>query len=94
MAQYTTINSTTALTITDGITNFRFYVDGTGDMFLQQYLVLEQWEDIEQYVSENGLGTWRVGARDGHWVIDNCLDGTGFSGIEGVSWQNIEAHKL
>jgi hypothetical protein len=38
----------------------------------------------------------RVGVRDGHWVIDQTYDPDilGFSGTEGIDWDNIEEHKL
>ena len=61
-------------------------------MYLQQY-VSSSWVDIEEY-TDSGGGVWRVGVRDTDWVMDCTINGTGFSGAEGVAWQNVEAHKL
>lgn len=90
MAQYTIIQSGSPLAITDGVSSFRYFVNG--DMYLQQF-VSGSWEDLEQYVNSGG-GTWRVGARSLNWVMDCTITPIGFSGSENIDWENYEQHKL
>lgn len=90
MAQYTTITSTAPLVISDGVDTYRYSVNG--DMYLQQS-VGGIWEDIEQY-TDSGDGTWRVGVRDAHWVMDCAITATGFNGTIDVDWELHEQHQL
>ena len=92
MAQYTTITNTAPLWISDGVDKFGFIIDGV-DLCLTQY-VNSSYENIEEYVCTGSVGTWRLGVRDSHWVIDCATTSTGFSGTEGIDWTNVEKHKL
>ena len=92
MAQYTEISIGNDLTITNNIDTFRYTVI-TGKLYLQELLSGTTWGSIISY-SAGGLGGFRIGVRSGHWVIDEVLDGLGFSGIEDTSWGNIDKYKL
>jgi len=39
----------------------------------------------------DGTTTFRTGVRDTYYVIDKTLTATGFSGTEGVDWENAWA---
>jgi len=44
-----------------------------------------------QYVIyEDAFAQWRKGARDGYFMVDKALSGTGFLGIEGTDWENVK----
>jgi len=92
MAQYTEIIAGSDLTITNNINTFKYTVISS-KLYLQQLLSGVTWGSIKSY-SAGGLGKFRMGVRDGHWVIDETLDGTGFTGPENVSWKNIDKNKL
>ena len=44
-----------------------------------------------QIYTDNSI-TFRDGVRNGAYVIDKALTLTGFSGTEGIDWENIETH--
>jgi hypothetical protein len=52
------------------------------------------WQDtIKQYILfATGTTGGRIGIRDGEVVRDKTLNSTGFAGVEGVDWYNIDAH--
>ena len=37
---------------------------------------------------KDSIATWREGVRGGAWVRDEAITATGFSGTEGVDWEN------
>jgi hypothetical protein len=44
----------------------------------------------ETYVTfTDGVTTYRKGVRSGSFVIDLALTGTGFTGTQGIDWENI-----
>ena len=86
MAQYTTITAASPMLLSNGVTEFGYYV--SGDMTLRQ-----NGNDLERWVDSGG-GRWRVGVRSTYWVIDCTITATGFSGAENTHWENIESHKL
>ena len=77
MAQYTEISAGSPLSITNNINTFRYIVID-GELVLQQALTESTWGSINLYTA-SGLGIFRIGVRDEHWVIDETLDGTGWS---------------
>ena len=92
MAQYTEITASSQLSITNNIDTFRLAVV-SGQLAIQKQIGESSWSTIDLYTA-SGLGVFRVGTRDEHWVIDETLDATGFSGTEDISWKNVEKHKL
>jgi len=52
--------------------------------------------DITSFVTDSSStyfifasGNIRIGERDGNFVVDKVLGGTGFAGVEDVDWENI-----
>lgn len=45
---------------------------------------------MQYQIYTDGTTTYRDGVRDGKYVIDKALTATGFSGTEGIDWENVE----
>ena len=92
MAQYTTITTSSPLIITDNIDQFLYAIVGDDLWLLQEDD--GGYEDLETYECTGATGVWRVGVRDGYWVMDAATSETGFDGEENTDWENVEQHKL
>ena len=96
MAQYTEIGNDESIEMTDGVDTYR-YVELASVLYLQK-VVGESTTDVASFelAGDAGAALFRVGARDGHWVIDQCYSPitSGFLGEEGFDWDRIEGHTL
>ena len=51
-----------------------------------------EYADLVYVEYSDGVDTFRDGSRDSGYVIDKELTATGFDGVEGVDWEEIEEH--
>lgn len=56
---------------------------------LQEYVPSPEGETQYRLFVDDSI-TYRIGARGNAWVKDRTLTATGFAGIEGIDWENIE----
>lgn len=56
---------------------------------LQEYVPSPEGETQYRLFVDDSI-TYRIGVRGNAWVRDRTLTATGFAGIEGVDWENIE----
>jgi len=106
MAQYTIITSGDPIILSDGVDTFRLDVRDNVLYFDQEITSLgfgegsvedTDWGNIDSSVLPDDPGLeFRVGVRDGHWVIDQTYDPDilGFEGLEFFDWENLEKHQL
>lgn len=108
MAQYIYITDGTNYVYTDGVSTFRLNVRSG----IEHVLYIDQeitdtgfsgdqgtdWDVIESFEipEEGGIGFFRIGVRDEHFVIDDCYDPyiLGYYGAEDFDWLNIEKFQL
>jgi hypothetical protein len=103
MAQYSLItsSSSTWIYLSDGTSRFRVRVTGD-EMFYDQAKTATAWSGASPTHWENidsstlpgtNLESFRIGARDLRWREDQEITASpGFSGTEGVDWDNISDH--
>lgn len=97
MAQYTELGDMEVLSRTDGVDTFRLR-SADNKLYIEQLTGEATWSAVETHELTGGAGstTLRVGARSGHWVIDQVYDGSPleFSGSEGFDWDNESKYQL
>ena len=62
---------------------YRYYTESG----ILQYCI---YNDLEYDEFTDGIDTFRTGNRDNSFVIDKALNTTGFAGVEGVDWEEVE----
>lgn len=95
--------------LSDGVSTFRLISRDDSLCFDQAFTLTgfsgvedTDWANIDSAELPLGLGSdeLRVGVRNTYWVIDQVYEtippdsGPGFSGDEGLEWDNVEQHQL
>lgn len=104
MAQYTSITAGNPIILSDNTDTFRLDVRSSILYIDQEITGLgfggvedTDWSSIDSFVLPDSPGLeFRVGVRDGYWVIDQTYDPDifGFDGDEGFDWDMIDEYQL